>query len=96
MSASTYVLAIRKLTDEDFKRILVYNYLIEFEYEIPKALITFISSILESEYKDGEPVKLPKKEQIFESRIKTVWDDGHIVDLSNLPPSTIALRIYRE
>ncbi len=95
MSASTFVVARRKLTDEEFKKILTYNSLIDLRIDPPEVLVRYVASFLGNEYECGQLVKLPEKEQIFETHIKTMWDNGVIVDLLNLPPGTIALRIYR-
>lgn len=74
----------------------MYNDLTEGGYNIPEALSKDVSRFVDEDYA-GDPIKVPSSEFVEVHISYKGWveeNDGATISLCNLPPNTMALRIY--
>lgn len=98
MSVSIYVVAQKEITETEFKKVGLYNGLVENGYEPPEQLKSELTSLLGSDIFDDEFISIPENKQVVELEVESegnvMYGDGMAIPISSLPTNTIAIRVY--
>ena len=102
MSVSVYVEAHRKVSEDDLEYLAVYNSLISMEIIPPVEITGYLRKVL------GDDSRLDCREEIptlpvdgtvtvgVRGEGDAKYSEGMIIEIADLPPGTVALRIYME
>ncbi len=105
MSISIRVAACREITDDDRSLITIYNGLVEHNIDPPDDLVHKLNSILGDgafdvgdtlSISDPAPGTVKTVELLVRGEGDVMYGDGMLIYMSDLPPNTVALRIYSE
>lgn len=97
MSASICIVAQRKLTDDDFKAVKIYNDCWDIGVDPPPELTERLTKLLGEKALDDETISVSGDfVDIDVGDGYDIWhtESGVIVKLDGLPPNTIAIRIF--
>lgn len=96
MSVYVQVVAQTRLSDDDFRRIKMYNALVN-DYDPPDDLKSDIRRIIGPSFDDGAPVPVPGDGLVeIPLRGKGCPEEspGMLINFAVIPPTAFAIRIY--
>jgi len=98
MSVSVYVEAHRKISEDDLEYLTAYNALIAIGTAPPEHIVEYLRSVLGNDHRlPDEKITMPTGEMVSVSvrgEGSVEYGDGMIIEIADLPPNTVALRIY--
>lgn len=98
MSVSVYVEAHRKVSEDDLEYLRAYNALVAVEVDPPERIIKYLQKALGNDDRlPDEEIEMPGGKMISVSvrgEGDVEYGNGMIVKIADLPPGTVALRIY--
>ena len=101
MSVDIWVVARRKLTQDNLALVRLYNDLVDKNFTPPADLAHHLRGMFgEDSFWPGEPIELSEGTDTVEIRVESQGDvmygEGQIIKIADLPPDTIELRVYAE
>ena len=101
MSVDIWVVAHRKLTQDNLALVRLYNDLVDRNFTPPAEIVRHLKGLFgEDSFWPGEPIVIPADTDTVEVRVKSKGDvmygEGQIIKIADLPPGTIELRVYAE
>lgn len=100
MSVSVYVEAHRTISKTDLEYLVIYNGLIAKGIEPPKEVIEHLRKVLgdDDRFSWNEEIIIPPGTETVAVSVRgegnVEYGEGMIVKIADLPPGTVALRIY--
>lgn len=98
MGADVYVNAIREISEKEVGLIKAYNTLIENNISISEDLWRSVEGILDEEIKYEEAIKYTsvRVETPIKGEGRVEYGDGMVIEVSDLPEGTVAIRVYMQ
>lgn len=100
MSVSVYVEAHRTISADDLEYLVAYNALIAIDITPPATIVKHLRWALGNDCRlPDEEITMPTGEMISVSirgEGDVEYGNGMIIKIADLPPGTVALRIYME
>lgn len=98
MLTDVYVVAQRKLSKDDLKKVNMYNNLVDSGYEPPDKLKKDLHELIgDDDILCGESIEV-REGDVFEVGIDgkddAMYDDGMIINMADIPEGTTSIRIY--
>jgi len=98
MSASVYVEAHREVSEDDLEYLEAYNALVAIGIEPPNRIIEYLQKVLGNDSRlPDEEIDMPSGKMIsvpIRGEGSIEYCDGMIIVIADLPPGTVALRVY--